>query len=330
MRSYPTRRLPAALLLAALALSPALPAAADRDLDGLDDAREDALLVRFAPVVLLAPGEPVRPASAEWLLSRADLETAPGPPPRVLEASVLGALAALVIPGTEEPGARLRLRPEAQAGSPDPADWTAYGHAYRAADGGVLLQYWFLYPFNDAFWAFDHDGDWEHVTVRLDASGRPAGAWLARHADAQPGPWYAWSDLRREGEHPVVLAGRGTHASYAAPDDAPGWERLCPDAEPARASAAGCAVWRTSAPGFGGVVNLGERAVPRVEFLEWPGRWGATGGFGRDSRGAPPPGPAFQHGWCSEGAPGACSAPAPGGPHVRPPRSPAGSPPGSA
>ncbi|GAO03929.1 hypothetical protein [Anaeromyxobacter sp. PSR-1] len=306
MPSHPSRRLPAALLLAALAVLPAAARAADLDRDGLDDALEDALLARFAPVVVLAPDERVRPASAPWLLARAALETAPGPPPRVLQASALGALAALLIPGTEEPGARLRLDAAAQAGSPDPADWTAYGHAYRAADGGILLQYWFLYPFNEAFWAFDHDGDWEHMTVRLDAAGRPLGAWLARHADAQPGPWFGWSALRREGEHPVVLSARGTHASYASPDDAPRWERLCPEAEPARAAAAGCPLWRPGAPGFGGVVNMGERGAARVAFLAWPGRWGATGAFGRDSRGAPPPGPAFQRGWCSEGAPGAC------------------------
>ena len=180
----------------------------------------------------------------------------------------------------------------------------AYGHAFRAADGGVLLQYWFVYGFNDAYWAFDHDGDWEHVTVRLDPALRPIGAWYARHADAFPGPWFAWSALERDGEHPVVLAGRGTHASY--PDhDAPFWERLCPERVPATAEAAGCTVWRTGATGTGGVVNVGERGAPRARFLAWPGRWGATGRFGSDTR-STPPGPAFQPGWCSEGARGAC------------------------
>jgi len=264
------------------------------------------MLVRFAPVVLLHPGEPVHPASTDWLLARAELETAPGREPRVLQASILGALATLVVPGTKEPGARLRPQVAARAGSADPRDWTIYGHAYRAADGDVLLQYWFFYPFNAAYWAFDHDGDWEHVTVRVNPGGRPLGAYYARHEDSAPGPWFGWGELSREGDHPVVLAGRGTHASYPSADEAPFWERLCPERVPERAAAAGCGVWRTAGDGYGGVVNLGERAAPRVPFLAWPGRWGRTGRFGADSRGGPPPGPAFQRGWCSEGAPGAC------------------------
>ena len=40
--------------------------------------------------------------------------------------------------------------------------------AVRLEDGGVLVQYWFFYPFNDAHWLFDHEGDWEHVAVRLE------------------------------------------------------------------------------------------------------------------------------------------------------------------
>ena len=306
MTSHPIPRLLACLVAAALSL-PAAARAVDRDGDGLDDAVEDALLERHAPIVLLAPTEEALPASAEWLLARADIETAPGEPPRVLEASVLGAVGALVaraIPGIDAPGARLRLARATRAGTADRAVWTVYGHAYRADGGGILLQYWFFYAFNDAFWAFDHEGDWEHVTVRLDGAGRPVGAWYARHEDSAPGEWFAWETLAREGGHPVVLAARGTHASYAIPGEAPAWERLCATRDPTAAEGAGCRVWRTDEGG--GVVNVGERAAPRVPFLTWPGRWGTTGRFGSERHAGSPPGPAFQHGWCSEGAPGAC------------------------
>ncbi|BDG02165.1 hypothetical protein [Anaeromyxobacter oryzae] len=306
MPSHPILRPLALLLLVALA-APATARAVDRDGDGIDDALEDALLERHAPVVLLAPTEEALPASAEWLLARAEIETAPGRPPRIMEASVLGAVGALVaraVPGLDEPGARLRVERAARAGSPDPAVWTVYGHAYRAAGGGILLQYWFFYAFNDAFWAFDHEGDWEHVTVRLDAAARPVGAWYARHEDSAPGEWFEWESLAREDGHPVVLAGRGTHASYALAGEAPAWERLCPERDPARAAAAGCRVWRTDEGG--GIVNVGERGAPRAAFLSWPGRWGTTGAFGLERHAGSPPGPAFQRGWCSAGAPGAC------------------------
>jgi hypothetical protein len=266
----------------------------------LGDALEDALLDRFAPVVLLHPSEPARPSSAEWLLARSEIEP-PGRAPRVLAASVLGVLASFASPA-EDPRARLRPVPAALRGDVDPRAWRAYGHAYRGAGGGVLLQYWFLYPMNAGYGLFDHEGDWEHVTVRLGADLRPEGAHYARHHDSAPGPWFPWSALAREGDHPVVLAARGTHASYASPGEAPIWDRVCGERDPGRAAADGCTVWRTA----GSVVNMGERSAPRVGFLAWPGRWGATGRFGEDSADAAPPGPAFQAGWCAGGAPGAC------------------------
>jgi hypothetical protein len=281
----------------------------DRDGDGLDDRLEDALLQRYAPVVLLHPDEPALPASAGWILARAQLQEAPGSSPRVMTASALGALAVLFRPGStgaDTRRARLRMPAEMRGGSADPSDWTVYGHAYRARDGGILLQYWFLYAFNDAFWAFDHDGDWEHVTVKLDGAGRPEGAFYSRHEDSAPGPWFGWAELSREGDHPVVLSGRGTHASYPSPDEAPFWERTCNTADPRDAAARGCTVWRTWTSGERGVENVGERGAPRSPFLAWPGRWGTTGAFGLDTRHAAPPGPAFQHGWCSEGADDAC------------------------
>jgi hypothetical protein len=276
--------------------------AVDRDGDGIDDDLEDALLQRHAPVVLLHPTEAALPASTGWLLARAELEPATGPRPRVLAASVLGLVGARRV---EDPGSRLHLEEGSHHGSGDPADWTVYGHAFPAGDGGILLQYWFFYAFNDGYGLFDHEGDWEHVTVKLDRAGSPVGAWYARHNDSHPGRWFEWAALAREGDHPVVLSARGTHASYANEDEVPFYERTCDTTWPGAATAAGCTVWRTWAPGTGGVVNVGERDQPRVPFLAWPGRWGSTGRKGWDSHSLPPRGPAFQAGWCA-GATVAC------------------------
>ncbi len=206
----------------------------------------------------------------------------------------------------EDPAARLHPRPASRAGSPDPADWTTYGHAFRAEGGGVLLQYWFFYAFNDAYGVFDHEGDWEHVTVRLGPTLEPEGAWYARHHDSHPGVWFGWSELTHDGEHPVVLSARGTHASYASPLEVPAWERTCDTTWTSAARAGGCRVWRTWGPEAGSVVNVGERNAPRVPFIAWPGRWGATGRLGMDSRLEPPRGPAFQAAWCLGAARGAC------------------------
>ena len=278
--------------------------ALDRDGDGLDDALEDALLGQYAPVVVLHPTEPALPASTDWLLARSDLEPAPGPRPRVLAASVLGLLS--WPKPVEDPAARLHPHAPDHAGSRNPGDWVVYGHAFPADGGGVVLQYWFFYAFNDAYGVFDHEGDWEHVSVRLGTDLRPQGAWYSRHNDSHPGVWFDWAALSREGDHPVVLSARGTHASYAATIEVPDWERTCDTTWPAAAAAGGCRLWRTWAEDTGGVVNVGERAHPRVPFIAWPGRWGSTGRLGFDSHGGPPRGPAFQAGWCSGAAPGGC------------------------
>jgi hypothetical protein len=279
--------------------------AADVARPELDANREDALLARYAPLVLLHPSEAALPTSTDWLIARAQLEPAPGPRPRVLAASVLGLLS--WPKPVEDPAARLHPRSADHGGSRDPRDWVVYGHVFPAEGGGVVLQYWFFYAFNEAYGLFDHEGDWEHISVKLGPDLVPEGAWYARHFDSHPGVWFDWTALSREGEHPVVLSGRGTHASYATAWEVPGWERTCETTWPAAAEAGGCRAWRTWADGTGGVVNVGQRDAPRVPFIAWPGRWGSTGRLGMDSRELPPRGPAFQQGWCAMAAPGVCS-----------------------
>lgn len=298
------------LALALLSVRPA--AAADANANGLDDGLEEALLARFAPLVLLAPGEWALPANVDWFLARARLDPPAGdrgspgsPAQRVTQSSLLADLEA-ALRAVGRGVARLRPNLAARGGSVDPRDWVVYGHVYPSRDGGILVQYWFFYPYNDYHVLFDHDGDWEHVTVRLDANARPLGAWYARHAWSAPGKWFGWAALAREGEHPVVLSARGSHASYSGPEDVPWWDRACGTRAPPEAASHGCRAWRTWAPGTGGVLNTGprDRPRPRAWFVSWPGQWGALGTFRRDTGG--PPGPAYQAGWCSGGSPG-CS-----------------------
>jgi hypothetical protein len=258
----------------------------------LGAAARRVLLDAYAPVVLLAPGERALPTRVEWYLARARLERPQGP--AILTASI----------GEPARTERLHPMPSARSGSPFPADWTVYGHAYRAADGGVLLQYWFFYAFNSFHGLGDHDADWEHVTVRIDPAGRPLGAWYARHDANAPGVWAPWDSLRREGRHPVVLSALGSHASYAHPTEVSWFDRACPSADVQQAAEQGCRVWRTWVGSTGGVADLGTRDAPGSRYLLWPGRWGADGGIA-DLEGGPP-GPAFQPGWCSGGMP-SCS-----------------------
>ncbi len=115
----------------------------------------------------------------------------------------------------------------------NPATWPAPD---RAITGKLIaLQYWFFYAYNYYPTVFDaglmsdapvaadlvntdlHQGDWEHVTVLLDARTRqPLWLYTARHSNE--GQYYAWNSplLTFDGTHPVVQAALGGHPTYDA------------------------------------------------------------------------------------------------------------------
>jgi hypothetical protein len=112
-----------------------------------------------------------------------------------------------------------------------------YGRVVRE-NGWVVLQYWYFYPFNNwrsgFFGVNDHEGDWEMVSIYC--SHAESETEIAGSANCRLKPqWVAYAshdfsgdDLRRRwddpeleiyrdgegGEHPVVYAGAGSHASY--------------------------------------------------------------------------------------------------------------------
>jgi hypothetical protein len=242
----------------------------DADRDGLPDSLEAELAARYAPAIILAPQERNRPASIDWLLAR-------------IAPTNLGVdVARELLAGRFDFG-RKDFPDEVRAGSGDSRDWVTYVHVYPRADGGINLQYWFFYPYNDGPLFFDHEGDWEHVTVELDHAAAPRAVDFSQHANNDPGVYRDWSAVRKLGDHPIVLSARGTHASYPDQASTAWFETVsrcrgidgCPDP-----------VWRTWEAG--GLANLGERdAVTRTcETLTYRGRWGGDGRFLR-SRPAP-------------------------------------------
>jgi hypothetical protein len=90
-------------------------------------------------------------------------------------------------------------------------------------DGWIVLQYWLFYAFNDwrsnFFGANDHEADWEKVFVYLSESesGQVCPEWVAYAAHEESGDRLRrrWDDpeLEKSGEHPVVYACAGSHAS---------------------------------------------------------------------------------------------------------------------
>lgn len=100
----------------------------------------------------------------------------------------------------------------------------------------VLIDYWFLYYYND-FFALDHEGDWERIQVRINA-GTVEEA-LSKNALDEPDSFAVavsrhlcdndtsellpprlamrtlpWGLLDRHGTHPVLYVAKGSHANY--------------------------------------------------------------------------------------------------------------------
>jgi len=92
-------------------------------------------------------------------------------------------------------------------------------------NGWICLHYLFFHFMNDYrstfFGVNDHEADWEQVFVYLeDAPGGPRPVWIAAAAHDYTGDELRrrWDDptLKLQGDHPVINAGAGSHASYFA------------------------------------------------------------------------------------------------------------------
>lgn len=145
-----------------------------------------------------------------------------------------------------------------------------YGRVVHDSAGKIWLQYWLYYyydPQENFLGSGEHEGDWESVQVRLDASNNPDTAAYAQHGGGEA---CAWSAITKTDGHPVVYVALDSHASYFRAGD---YEDPDPD---------------DSADGAGGtiqpaVIQVGEEDTG---WIRWPGRWGDSG--------TSPAGPAFQ------------------------------------
>ncbi len=63
-----------------------------------------------------------------------------------------------------------------------------------------------------------HEGDWEHITVRLSSdTSHVKAVFFARHAQKQ-GEWRDASGVSFDGTHPIVYSALNSHGSYATSD----------------------------------------------------------------------------------------------------------------
>ena len=122
------------------------------------------------------------------------------------------------VPGGTAAAAQLKY---ARAHEQDPR-YVYHGRVVRE-DGWISLQYLYFYFMNDYRSTFngvnDHEADWEQVFIHLeDGPDGPRPVWIAAAAHDYTGDELRrrWDDPTIEliGDHPVVNAGAGSHASY--------------------------------------------------------------------------------------------------------------------
>ena len=102
-------------------------------------------------------------------------------------------------------------------------EYKYYGRVIRK-NGWIALQYWFFYAYNNWRSGFhganDHESDWEMIYIYLyqDSNGELQPEWVAYASHD-----FSGDDLRRRwddpevekfGDHPIIYAGAGSHASY--------------------------------------------------------------------------------------------------------------------
>ena len=172
-----------------------------------------------------------------------------------------------------------------------------YGRVVRSG-GWIALQYLFFFPMNNwrsgFFGANDHEADWEQVFVFLTDPeiGEPEPRWAAYASHDFKGDDLRrrWDDplLVRDGNHPVIFAGAGSHASYFEQGE------YLMGAEPAFLKPVkGIINWlrefwyETLGMGSGVAVQQGSRAMLRVPFIDYARGDGRRIGPDQDAQWSP-------------------------------------------
>jgi hypothetical protein len=265
----------------------------DEDRDGIDDVCEDWLAERFAPILHHGDRETNYPVSVDWWLARTDLSavdskgnrrrkvSAPISQKQLIEQSLRSGN----VDDLSSFDTRSRVKevtfylenvaPQFREGQKnEPNAWITYVHCFANELGGVTIQYWRCYSWNQAtFLGFDfsHGGDWEGIAVHLNAHFKAEKVSFLDHS----GIAYERADVQWEGTHPNVWSEEGDHSSYSNSKNLKSSRFIVQETW-----TDGRVIWwdGLSRGNSGGLVNIGEKTNPRngQSFVEYSGLWGAA------------------------------------------------------
>ncbi len=314
--------------------------AADEDLDGLDDSTEQTLLDRHRPRLVFEDDERHWPISAERFVRGSRLRRNTHPDRNfeygwlvdVYSEAQLSADPLLILRGgdarpgepsnTIEHPARnewyLDIHDGLRSGVYPQPDGSAhegmYGHATPLADGSILLQYWQLFPHNEAECqddCGDHEGDWTWLDLYLDGTAPYTLRQIVyhHHGDSRCPPTSLPFAGGFQHPEPVPLPGDGVPVCYVE-EQAHEWWPWASGGEECEFTGWGLC-YNASHRGNGisyrvpRVENIGERNAPMPGSLAaqlillYNGRWGGWGsvcttGLFKDTWFEPPDSPVHQ------------------------------------
>lgn len=147
-------------------------------------------------------------------------------------------------------------------------------------NGWTILQYWFFLAYNSWRSGFhgvnDHESDWELMMVYLyESEGRLYPEWVAYashdfHGDDLRRRWDDREELDLIGDHPVVYAGAGSHASYFRPGEYQAEVSVPLPKALSRLTRALGQFWRQTL-GLGGGYDSNPFRIPFVDFARGDG-----------------------------------------------------------
>lgn len=251
------------------------------------EAEADAI-VRFAPEIHMHPDDKYMPCSVPWYLSRVRMrfDRSGDDPPTFLrkgEVNVRSLISQQF--GSEHSGqgrtpSHFFLQipnddDEERTRRGDLANAPCYVHFRDAPGGGAIdIQYWFFYAFNGDITPgpanIQHEGDWEHVTVRITRDlQRIVKVFFATHK--KESKWYTTGVRFLYGTHPIGYSAKNSHATYPSigNHDRP-WPR------PQDETKDSLKVWKTWQTGLMRVGTF-ESPAPGQEWLKYTGSWGEIG-----------------------------------------------------
>lgn len=171
-----------------------------------------------------------------------------------------------------------------RVGSMNSRDWTTYFHAYPNIQGGITIQYWRFYAYNDA--VNNHGGDWEGLHMVLDSSHNPNEIVLLQHGNLK---CLSPIKFEWEGSHILVFSEGGGHATRSSGEDinAKGGDgHINPNIQATFSRqetwTGGKVAWHNGEiTDSGQLLNVGSKTNPMngQAFIKYSGLWGSPGTF---------------------------------------------------